>query len=233
MRDALAFPLWTTALGLIAFGAFALVDALVPPQHLFWAPLEIAHPIGMTTQAKTRALAGDGEACFATLDRGEIEYSRVPQSEPGENCGFYDALALQRSAVPYSAPVRLTCPLTAALAIWERHVALPAAEEILGSPLARIETFGSYSCRRLYGRASGRFSEHATANAIDISGFVLADGRRISVRSGWDGEGEAAAFLREVHDGACGAFTTVLGPDYNDAHADHFHFDMGRWSVCR
>jgi len=101
-----------------------------------------------------------------------------------------------------------------------------AARQILGSPLARIETMGSYACRNVAG--TGRRSAHATANAIDVSGFVLADGRRISVLHGWNG-GTAAEreFLRVVHTSACRRFGTVLGPDYNAAHRDHFHFEPG------
>jgi hypothetical protein len=119
--------------------------------------------------------------------------------------------------------------------LWRRESAAPAAREILGSDLARIEHLGAFSCRRMYGGADGPWSEHATANAIDIAAFVLADGRRISVLADWEESGPEAAFLRTVRDGACSSFATVLSPDYNAAHADHFHLDQdGRWvSVCR
>ena len=119
--------------------------------------------------------------------------------------------------------------------MWEREAVAPLAEEIFGSEIQRIEHLGAYSCRRLYGRDSGPWSEHATANAIDIAGFVLADGTRISVLNDWSGEGYKAQFLRRVRDDACNSFSTVLSPDYNAAHADHFHLDMSpRWrSVCR
>ena len=97
---------------------------------------------------------------------------------------------------------------------------------------------GSYSCRRLYDRAEGRFSEHSTADAIDIVGFDLADGRRVSVLEDWNGGGPEAAFLRDVRDGACRLFSTVLSPDYNQAHRDHLHLDVANrgaitWSLCR
>jgi hypothetical protein len=80
---------------------------------------------------------------------------------------------------------------------------------------------------------AGRRSQHATANAIDIAGFVLRDGREVRLAQDWTGTGFEAAFLRAVRDGACRWFRGVLGPDYNAAHHDHFHFDMGPWRVCR
>ena len=101
-----------------------------------------------------------------------------------------------------------------------------------------IRHAGTYSCRRLYGRAEGRFSEHAGANAIDIAGFRLADGTEVSVLRDWPDAGAKGAFLRDVRDGACRLFATTLTPDYNEAHADHFHLDQadrGRsgWAMCR
>ncbi|QYU66996.1 extensin family protein [Leptolyngbya sp. 15MV] len=76
-------------------------------------------------------------------------------------------------------------------------------------------------------------SEHATANAIDIAGFVLRDGRDLTLLRDWPRETEEAGFLRAARDGACRWFRAVLGPEYNAAHRDHFHLDMGRWRACR
>jgi hypothetical protein len=67
------------------------------------------------------------------------------------------------------ADVGTSCPVAAALALWEWHVVQPAAIRHLGTKVARIEHLGSYSCRRLYGRSEGQWSEHASANAIDIA----------------------------------------------------------------
>jgi len=92
---------------------------------------------------------------------------------------------------------------------------------------------GSYACRNIYHRAQGRLSQHATANALDISAFRLANGRRISVLKGWSGANDDAAFLQAARTSACRYFSTVLGPDYNAAHRNHFHLDMGGWLVCR
>ena len=129
-----------------------------------------------------------------------------------------------------------TCALAAGLELWLRDGVGTAATELLGSEVARIEHFGAFSCRRLYGRAEGRWSEHATGNAIDIAAFVLADGRRISVLRDWQGTGPEATFLPRVRDQGCKVFGTVLSPDYNAAHRDHLHIDQqarGLGSVCR
>ena len=98
----------------------------------------------------------------------------------------------------------------------------------LNSRLVAISHAGSYSCRRIYGRELGRFSEHARANAVDITGFRLADGTRVTVLGDWAGKSPKSAFLHDVRDGACRLFATTLSPDYNRAHADHLHLDLAR-----
>ena len=93
---------------------------------------------------------------------------------------------------------------------------------------------GSFACRNVAG--SGRRSAHATGAAIDISGFVLEDGRRIMVRSAWlGGSDREREFLRVVQQSACKRFDTVLSPDYNAAHHDHLHLEgvIGTKSYCR
>jgi hypothetical protein len=107
---------------------------------------------------------------------------------------------------------------------------------MLGSPLVRIETMGSYACRTVAG--TDRMSAHATGNAIDVSGFVLADGRRITVLGQWyAGTPAEQAFLRVIHASACKRFGTVLGPDYNEAHRNHLHVELAgataRGIYCR
>lgn len=128
-----------------------------------------------------------------------------------------------------------TCAIDIGLARWLRHGVQPAARATLGSRVVRIEHLGTANCRRI-GNGE-RWSEHARGNAIDVSGFVLADGRRISVKRDWAGSGSAPAFLHAVRDADCNSFGTVLSPDYNAAPADHMHLDQaqrtGGWSACR
>lgn len=102
---------------------------------------------------------------------------------------------------------------------------------MFGQPVARVEHLGSFACRNI--GTSQRRSQHAYANALDIAGFQLTDGRRISVARDWSGQGDAARFLHRAHQAACDTFHVTLGPDYNAAHRDHFHLDMGLFRQCR
>lgn len=182
---------------------------------------------------KLAALKEDGAACRMVLSQSDVAFRNLPPSGEGA-CLREDRLQLTRFSLTPERPVT-TCAVAAGLEFWQRHVVSPAAQDIFGSGVEQITHLGTFSCRRLYGRSEGAFSEHATGNAIDIAGFRLQDGTFISVLDDWDDEGAKGRFLRRVRDGACSAFATVLSPDYNAAHADHFHFDQaGRWrSVCR
>jgi hypothetical protein len=144
-------------------------------------------------------------------------------------------LASLRSDTTYMSLANLgpvTCTMATQFAGWARFGADRAAEQILGSRIARIETFGSYSCRTVAG--TSRLSGHATANAIDIAGFVLEDGRRVTVLDDWDGgTAEERRFLRVVHNSACKRFGTTLGPQYNAAHKNHFHLEADGADFCR
>jgi hypothetical protein len=127
--------------------------------------------------------------------------------------------------------------MAAGYELWMRRVVQPAAIEMLGVRVTHVDTLGSYACRRTYGRPEGRWSQHASANAIDIAGFRLSDGRRITLDRNWHDD-KTGPFLRQVHDGACRLFSTTLSPDYNAAHRDHFHLDMAprpglSWEMCK
>lgn len=119
--------------------------------------------------------------------------------------------------------------------MWAKHGLQPAAQELFGQSIARIEHFSSYSCRamRTTSGGTGRMSTHATANSIDISGFVLADGTAINLLRDWEGAGPKSAFLRRANDTACAWFRVTLGPEYNSLHADHFHLQHTGFGLCR
>jgi len=208
----------------LAFHRFA------PPQHNPLKPLSLSDPIGFATYSKLTNVKHSRRKCFMALDDGGVGYTPRPDEKTGADCGFKDALTLDRSTTPYSATIQMTCAQTAALYIWEAQVMKPLANDILGSQVAEILTYGTYSCRNIAGSSSR--SEHASANAIDIAGFRLKDGRVIRVQDHWGERSDEGKFLRKVHKGACRLFSVTLGPDYNAAHADHFHFDMGSADLC-
>lgn len=219
-------------LAILVFAGYTWIKA--HPEHNPSAPLDLRHPVGMATASKLAALKTDPAECRAVLERSEVAYEALDALGEGV-CARKDRIRLESYPLdPDTPPV--TCPVAAALEAWRTKSIEPAAREIFGSDVARIEHLGAYSCRRTYGSEDGPWSEHATANAIDIAAFVLEDGRRIDLIGGWSDESDdEARFLRRVRDGACDWFATVLSPDYNAAHADHFHLDQDdRWmGVCR
>ncbi len=122
----------------------------------------------------------------------------------------------------------LRCPMIPQVERWVSESVVPLARYHLGVSVAELQVAASYSCRAINHVPGGRLSEHGYANALDISSFTLADGRRITVKEGWYGDDRERAFLRAVHDGACRQFTTVLGPEADSHHRDHFHMDLAR-----
>lgn len=233
---------WLVALALLAAAALVLWGlARGRPQDLPWTPLDLGQPVGAFTGRKLTALTEDFPQCRALLDRAGVRYTALPPRRDGD-CGYADAVRFTAGGsrrIGYApAGLGVSCPVAAALAMWEWNVVQPAAQRHFGSRVTSVDHFGSYSCRRLYGRDAGAWSEHSTADAVDIAGFRLADGTRVTVVGDWRDGDAKAAFLREVRDGACRLFATTLSPDYNAAHRDHLHLDQANrgalgWRACR
>jgi hypothetical protein len=228
-------------IALAGFGALLLYGhARRHPEDVPWTELDLARPVGAFTGRKLAGL--DGARCQMLLARAGVRFTRLPDRGAGAPCGYRHAVRFAPGgslAIRYRpADLGAQCPVAAALALWEWHVVQPAAQRHFGRGVASIDHYGSYACRRLYGREAGGWSEHARANAVDIAGFTLAGGRRIGVLQGWRRGGAEGAFLREVRDGACRLFSTVLSPDYNAAHSNHLHLDEAPrgawgWRACR
>ena len=125
-------------------------------------------------------------------------------------------------------PATLACPIVSALDRWVGEGVQPAALHWFGSPVVTIHQIGAYSCREMVGAAGSHISEHAFGDALDIAGFTLADGRKITVKNGWHGSPEEQGFLHDVQLYACETFSTVLAPGYNVFHYDHIHVDLMR-----
>jgi hypothetical protein len=215
------------------FGALEIPDRFNP-----LAPLDLAEEPNLLTGLKLRRAKSEPARCFAALQPSGLQYERVADRSTGPGCGLTDALRLRGGrSVSLSSPTLLSCRVALSFAMWERHALQPAASQRLGGPIATVEHLGSYACRDINtGEGStrgGRRSRHATADALDIAGFVREDRTRITVRRDWGGNDAEALFLRDVHAGACRFFEGVLSPDYNALHADHFHLEVGGWGFCR
>ncbi|MEQ1498240.1 MAG: extensin family protein [Novosphingobium sp.] len=198
-----------------------------------------SEPQRQATQRPSQAVAVSPKtrACLSDLGNKRASFTPLRDEYYGAGCSTLGTVRLSslkgddaNLALVGLGPV--ACPLADTFAGWARFGADRAAQQILGSRLVRIETMGSYNCRNVAG--SSRRSAHATANAIDVSGFVLADGRRITVAGNWADKSPAVRrFFSAIHTSACKRFGTVLGPAYNAAHRDHLHLELGGKAVCR
>ena len=229
---------------LVGAAAIALVVAVIEgaayvaahPQDVPWTRLTLDQPIGRFTGPKLAALGEDPRRCRTLLtDAGIADRAALAVTAPSP-CGYDDGMRLDRDPPFRPSGLVTACPVAAALVLWERDVVQPAARRHLGAQVTAFDHAGSYSCRRIGGGPEGRFSEHSTADAIDVLGFRLDRGGSVSVLRDWDapdapGSSGRAAFLREVRDGACHLFATTLSPDYNAAHRDHFHLDQAERGV--
>lgn len=243
---------WTLLwhLALAACAGFALLNELAPPQDLPWKPLDLDRPVGRATAAKVNALELTPDAspeevdvltdeCMRLLRDARVEVTRAPDRDDGGFCVVRGAVRLTGGQATPLAPAGLVmrCPLAVRYVIWDRQVLQPAARELFGTEVSRVETYGTYACRRIYGSSdlSQRPSEHARANAVDVAAVRLKGGPTLSVARDWDedaSDDRAADFLRRARDGACRIFGTVLSPEYNRAHADHLHLNGGAGGLC-
>ncbi len=154
-----------------------------------------------------------------------------PWSAPGGGtCRVEAPVRLARTGLFFERPLETSCPLALA---WVRYEAelRALARRLTGHELAAVEHYGSWACRRMTGNA-GRASLHARALALDVAGFRLADGSRVTVERHWRDPGPHGRFLRAAAKAACGHFAMVLTPESDRWHRDHLHFDLGPFAGC-
>jgi len=179
---------------------------------------------------------GDRETlqCHVALARENVAFRVLPDRSFGGGCTAIGAVQLTEIGTPVTNLGAMRCPLARAFAAWVREAVQPEAERRFGSPVRRIESFGTYACRPVNSQAGARLSEHSFANAVDVAAFLLADGRRITVLDDWNGDREEARqFLRAVHRAGCRRFSVGLSPESDAFHRNHLHFDLGRGPYCR
>ncbi len=209
--------------GLVAvqFSAAAAATAYRPPERPEGITLA-----AMALQEERRRGSVCGDLALQGVNKGNV---------PGRGrCGIENAVEIRSVAgVRLSNPAVIDCTTAIALRRWVENSAIPQFRGV-GGGLAEIQMMGAYSCRTRNNVAGARLSEHSFGRAVDIGGFTMRDGSRVSVLRGWNSE--YGQQLRAMHRAACGPFGTVLGPNANAAHRDHFHFDTARYrsgSYCR
>lgn len=230
--------------GLIVILALAVLVWLtrpwdsLPPEWNPWAPVTMEHPMTPVTRWKLKSLHDDPEQCralLASVPETRLEHLPLEDYTPVEGCPLTNVVRVTRTELTYNHRFTATCPLVVAWVMFEQQQLLPLAQEHLGTELVHVDHYGTFSCRNIYHRENARRSQHATASAFDVAAFRFADGTRVTVLNHWDNDEHPARrdFLRATRDAACNYFGTVLGPDYNQPHENHFHFDMSTFGLCR
>ena len=195
----------------------------LPPEWDPRQPLDLTAAPNLMTGLKLRWARQSPEACFAAFAASGMAVTRVPDRPSDQGCELANAMRLPTSLRISPAVPVVTCRVAVGWALYERQTLRP-------SGVVGVTHLGAQACRNVNHARQGRRSQHATANALDIAGFRMADGRELSVARDWRGE---EGQMRRLRDGACRWFGAVLGPDYNAAHRDHFHLDMGQARICR
>jgi hypothetical protein len=213
---------WGSLLLLLALGACIPGGSERPP--------EPRQPVAGQPPAQGQATL----QCHLDLAREGVQFRALPDRRFANGCSAIGSVQLTDIGTPTTNLGAMTCPVARQYARWVREAVQPAARQILGASVTRIETFGTYACRSVNNVPGARISEHGYANAVDVSAFVLGNGRRVTVEQGWNGTDERVRrFLRAVHRGGCQRFSVGLGPDSDALHYNHLHFDMGARGTCR
>lgn len=214
---------------------FAFWFGLVPHSLMPFPTISLDERPSLFVDARLSALRFDRALCRQVLKEPHISASPIPDRPLKDGCGWENAVRFSRVGGAEIGINPLTCETAAAFALWVTHEVQPLARNMFGQEVKRIGGMGTYSCRNIVGNRLWKNlrSQHATANAIDVSSFTLADGHSISLVKGWNAKGKDSAFLRELHARSCRYFRVSLGPEANRAHRDHFHFDRGLMWTCR
>jgi hypothetical protein len=182
--------------------------------------------------------------CLQDLASLGVSFQPVQSfGDPQQGCGISNAVKVSATGAAWNRPGVLTCAMARTLARYQAEVIQPLAAERFGQPVSRILHAGTYDCRvkrngstttaaALGGSRGGRLSEHSKGQAIDISGFQLADGTVVSVKNDWRAGGSKSAFLKDVAKSSCRAFNVVLTPNHDRFHQDHLHLDIGPHTLC-
>ncbi|OBZ93224.1 extensin [Pararhizobium polonicum] len=188
--------------------------------------------------------AGDPKeygACLTALKELGATFREEKRIDDGKGCGIDKPLTLQTvlPGITLKPEGKMRCETALELARWTKDAVLPAAKVALENegPLITINQASSYICRLRNNATTGKISEHARGNAIDIASFTFKNGKSIEIQPRDDDSTLAGAFQRAVTATGCLYFETVLDPGSDEAHENHLHFDVierkGGYRYCR
>jgi hypothetical protein len=173
---------------------------------------------------KREAASMEGAVCGVAAIKGQ---EIAPISSKVQGCGVEEAVAVTSVAgVRLSQTATVDCSIARALNAWVEEVAQPAFD----GRLVELQVAAHYVCRSRNNIKGAKISEHGKGRAIDISAFILSDGKVLTVSQNY------SRLLRQIYKAGCGYFKTTLGPGSDGYHEDHFHFDTSARSggaYCR
>lgn len=226
---------WVLLAVMAAIAVLTLREGWLPARYTPLPAVDLTNPNNWFVDWRLAELKYARGLCRSVMIPPTVTAKPVSDNPLQKGCGWVNAVRMTSAGGAQISLSRVTCEAGAALTLWIAHDVQPLAQEIFGSKVRSIQDMGVYSCRNIIGRKFWRKtrSQHATANAVDIASFTLADGKRIIVKRHWKDKGNKGKFLRAVHKRACRYFRVALGPDFNAAHSNHFHYDRGPLSRCK
>ena len=221
---------------LLAIGTLAIFwFGLVPQRYSPFAPISLDDPPHWFVDLRLASLRSDPQQCRAALKPPHIAAMPIADKVQPNGCGWTNAVRISEVAGADIGLEQLTCEAATALALWMEYGVQPLARQMFGSRVAWMQDMGTYSCRNIIGndRWLKTRSQHSLANAVDIGAFRLENGKQMSISADYKRDTPEGQFLREAHRRACYYFRVALGPEFNKAHHDHFHFDRGPLMRCK
>ncbi|MCZ6859480.1 MAG: extensin family protein [Alphaproteobacteria bacterium] len=169
---------------------------------------------------------------LARLKQLDVTFVQVPDRKYTKGkCGYEGAVRVTRIGdATLDGTAVITWPMAVRLEEWLRTEVQPNAMRLFGRPITSLRVSSSYDCRMV--KSKRVLSQHAYANAIDISRLFLAGGREIRILGTWNTKGAFSTFLHRIGKAACGIFPVALTPDFDYQHRHHFHLDSGRSNYC-
>jgi hypothetical protein len=210
------------------------------PRRIAPVPMEVfaAEPDPQSANETASGKPEEPSACRIRVADKIAVIAPLPSFGGPGDCGADDVVRLEAviqpdtSRVAVTPPATLRCTMAEALATWVRED-LTANVSQFGSAPRALDNYASYDCRGRNRVAGARISEHGLANAIDVRGVHLANGRFVEFTD----RKLAREFREAVRKAACARFTTILGPGSDGHHETHIHMDLaerrGGYRLCQ